>query len=153
MKRLKAFKIFLAIFISLVLLILITDKVNVFSSINQVISYDTIPSDYFVPQRLIKNDPKSFTLQFDNGFHNDLIEIKSNNKLQTIGIASTDNLRGFAKAFTIRKEGNEQIILIKINGIVKSKFTLNKDFSVMHVSKDFDNKLTLTYTINIWIYD
>ena len=153
MKRLKVFKIFLSIFILVLLLILIMDKVNVFSSINQVISYDTIQSDYFVPKRLIKNNSKSFTFAFDNGFKNDLIEIKSNNKIKSIGIISTNNLFGFAKGFSIPKTGEEQTILIKINGIVKSRFTLNKDFSIMHVNRDFDNKLTLNYTINIWIYE
>jgi hypothetical protein len=153
MIRLKILKIVLLIIISFAIVILIVDKVNVFSSINQEIRYDTIPNGYIVLKNKFKFYPNLIYFEFDDVFHNDLIEIKSNNSVKAIGIISTNNIVGFAKGFTIPKKDEEQTILIKINGIVKSRFIFNKKFSIMHVSRDLDNKLTLTYTINIWMYD
>jgi hypothetical protein len=93
----------------------------------------------------------TLTIQFDGGFKNDAVKIKTGDKCFITDTLSTDGSIGYAGKLKIPKAKGSMKIMVYLNDQYIGKLKVNKKFSEAHINLGID-RLTWTFIYYFFIY-
>ncbi len=113
-----------------------------------IVSYDTItPSNTNIRTRR-----DSIFLVFDEGFHNQPVEIDINNQKYTVATFVTNNMLGYAGTVKISKLKLDEKITIKVDSVYYGDFILDKKYSYIHLNYG-KNEMHIRCTNHVYNYE
>ncbi len=93
----------------------------------------------------------SLTIQFDGGFINDIVEVKTGHLAFRTKPLTTDSFFAHAGSLSIPKIKGRQRLLLYFNDSLVGKIVLKKRFSAAHITK-YSRTLFWTYINFFFIY-